>query len=264
MIIRKTVSSDIEQILNMYKDIFNTPVSSKEYRWLYERDDYFFSIVAEDNGKIIGHNAIIENRYKFHGRNIITGLSSGGMVYPEYSGTFFQILKKQLTDFSQDIIIAFPNTNSESFFKRIFSFNTIEQNYFTIDNLSELIPENKFQPVKSLFERDNDFITGRLDLHPKNNYEKIENSDCTVYYKRFMETNIDIIYVSDFNSGFYDIIKSFLYKNIKLNIVHWNKEWIESTGFKREKNNCFVYKWNGNSENKQNIFECQMIDSDVF
>ena len=48
----------------------------------------------------------------------------------------------------------------------------------------------------------------------------------------------------------------------KINIVHWDRDFILPIGFYPKSNNKFVYKYYSNI--KRNIFECQMIDSDVF
>ena len=49
----------------------------------------------------------------------------------------------------------------------------------------------------------------------------------------------------------------------KINIIHWDRDYIEKIGFEEQKHHIFVYK---NISNKIDIptFECQMTDSDMF
>lgn len=55
-----------------------------------------------------------------------------------------------------------------------------------------------------------------------------------------------------------------LLKNYKkINIILWNRNYIKKIGFEEKKNNMFVCK-NISNEINISVFECQMIDSDVY
>ena len=134
MVYRETVKSDIKDICNLYRDIFHIKMTDNLYDyWYLNQDNKYNSIVAVHDGKVVGHNAIICNDYYVKKKKVNVGLSSGGMVNPEFSGIFYQILKQNILKFKGDILIAFPNKNSEKFFTKIFQFNSIDQNYYSLN-----------------------------------------------------------------------------------------------------------------------------------
>ena len=116
---------------------------------------------------------------------------------------------------------------------------------------------------KSNFIRTKEHINWRIDEHPINKYKKISINNATVIYKVYHSNEIDIMYVNYFNDEFIKTLIKLLMNYKKINIIHWNRDYIEKIGFEEQKNNIFVYK---NISNKINIsaFECQMIDSDVY
>ncbi len=256
---RKTNKEDIKGILDLYKECFGIDVDADYYDYLNKNESDYFSMVALDGGKVIAHNSIIKNSYKYDGENIIVGVSSGGMVSADYSGVFYTLLKKQFALFNGDVIIAFPNKNSEPFFTKLFRFNIIQSNFY---NLSKK-DFNKINvtDVSSVLDRSKDFILKRIDHHPKNSYKKIEDGNSLFIYKEYQE-EIDIMFCSDFGVFFTQTISSLINKGYdSFNIVHWDSDFVEQIGFKPKKNNIFVYK---SFNNKEILFQPQMIDSDVF
>lgn len=257
---------DYPQIKNMYKNLLDYEINEEMYEYFYYEQDLgnYNSLVAIVNGKVIGHNAIVRNKYIYKNIEIIVGLSSGGMVVPEYSGLFYQILKRNIKSFKGDIIIAFPNRNAQGFFTKIFNFNVIEQNYFSIDR-SKIKFLKRLSNIKldSNLLRSKNHINWRIDKHPINKYESISLNKTEVIYKKYLSNNIDIMYVNYFNDEFVKILIKLLENYKKINIIHWDKNYMGKIGFEEQKNNIFVYK---NISNKENVpaFECQMIDSDVF
>lgn len=262
MNVRSVNKKDVPEILNLYKQIFNKVFTSEIYDYFFYNNvkNHYTSIIAVDDGKIIGHNGIIIREYKLNNKNLNVGLSSGGMVLPEYSGVFYQILKKCLTNYEEDVTIAFPNKNSEQFFLRLFGFNSIVNNYFTL--FKENFVNNNNCKVNINYLRSSEFIEQRIKLHPFHNYKKIETCNNTVYYKIYNDNEIDLIFSTSFSDGFAEAIERLLHIAPKINLVHWDKSFIESLGFTENNNNKFVYKNNKYKNNR--IFECQMIDSDVF
>ena len=261
MIFRKFIKKDFEHIQRLYLERLNYHIDFVFYSYLYEIDGEFCSSVCEDNGKIVGHNVIIPREYLYRGNKIIIGLSSGGIVDPEYSGIFLNLLKYGINEFTGDGIIAFPNKNSEPFFTKLLKFKSISENYYNITRgdlnrtyTYSYLPEIKMEP---------ELFNYRIDRHPKNEYLKLEYNKTFVIYKKF-GNEADLIYVSEFNSDLVQILEVlFDKKYTNINLISGISDVPISMGFKIRKNNVFVYKWlNKNYENI--IFNCQMIDSDVF
>jgi len=266
MIFRFVTKYDIPQIQELYKRQFNLNINEELYNYFYyDRNlNSYCSIVVEDNEKIVGHNGLIVNKYLLDDKEIIVGLSSGSMVLREYCGLFYDILKYIFNDFKGDIIIAFPNRNAQGFFTKIFNFNAIEQNYFSIDH-SKIKFLKRLSNIKldSNLLRLKNHINWRIDKHPINKYESISLNETEVIYKKYLSNNIDIMYVNKFDDKFIEILLRLLEHYEKINIIHWDENFMKKLGFEEQKNSIFVYK---NISNKINIsaFECQMIDSDVF
>ena len=127
MIYRFVNRFDIPQIRGLYKRQFNLNITGELYNFFYYNKslDKYYAVVAEDNGKIVGHNAIIMNEYMFKNARIRVGLISGSMVIPEYCGLFYEVLKYSIEEFKRDIIIGFPNKKAEGFYTKIFNFKKI-------------------------------------------------------------------------------------------------------------------------------------------
>ena len=266
MIYRSVNKFDIPQIRGLYKRQFNLNINDKLYNYFYYNQslDRYYAVVAEDNGKIVGHNAIIMNEYMFKNIRIRVGLISGSMVIPEYCGLFYEVLKYSIEEFRGDIIIGFPNKKAEGFYTKIFNFKIINQNYFSIDcSKIEYLKALKNIECKSNFIRTKEYINWRIDKHPINIYKKISLGKTTVIYKENNLNEINVIYVNYFNDEFIKILIKLLKNYKKINIIHWDRDYIEKIGFEEQKYHIFVYK---NISNKIDIptFECQMIDSDVF
>lgn len=266
MIYRPVNKFDIYQIQELYKRQFNLNINEGWYNYFYYNKNLnkYYSVIAEDKGKVVGHNAIIMNEYIFKDIKIMIGLFSGGMVIREYCGLFYDILNYNINNFQGDIIVAFPNKNAQGVIIKIFNFKTINQNYFSIDcSKIEYFKKLKDVKCKSNFIRTKEYINWRINKHPINKYRKISINNTTVIYKEYHSNEIDIMYVNYFNDEFIKILIKLLMNYKKINIIHWDRDYIEKIGFEEQKNNIFVYK---NISNKINIsaFECQMIDSDVF
>lgn len=266
MIFRRVNKADIPQIQELYKKQFNIFVSKEIYNYFYynRTSNEYYSVVAEDKNRIVGHNSVILNKYLFKEKEIVIGLSSGSMVLCEYCGLFYDILKYILHIFQGDIIIGFPNKNSQGFFTKIFNFETIYQNYFTIDNSkTEYLKTLKDIECKSNFSRTKEYINWRINKHPINIYKKISLGRASIIYKENNLSEINVIFVNYFNDEFIKILIRLLKNYKKINIIHWDRNYIEKIGFEEQKYHIFVYK-NISNKIKISAFECQMIDSDVF
>lgn len=266
MIFRKVVEADFFQIKKLYKEGFNFNLNKNIYNYFYfdQNLNNYFSIIAEDKRKIVAHHAIIPNKYLFKNKNIIIGYSSGSIVSNEYFGLYPYILQKSIENFKGDIIITFPNKNSQGFFTKIFNFKTINQNYFSIDcSKIEYLKSLKDIECKSNFIRPKEYINWRIDKHPINKYENISLDKTEVIYKKYLSNNIDMMYVNRFDNKFIEILLRLLEHYEKINIIHWDEDFMKKLGFEEQKNNIFVYK-NISNKIKISAFECQMIDSDIF
>jgi hypothetical protein len=261
MIFRPFHFGDFEQVKKMYKELLNYEIDYNLYSYFYNVNGVICSSVCESNGKIVGHNAIIPRSYLLGKDEVIVGLSSGGMVDPEYSGIFLNLLKYGINKFTGHGLIAFPNMNSEPFFTKLLKFNAIAENYYSINRgdlnrnyTDSYSPEIKMSP---------ELFNYRIDRHLKNEYFKLENNNTFVIYKKF-GSEADLIYVSEFNLDLVQILEVLFDKGfVNINLVSGISEAPISMGFKNKANNIFVYKWlNKNFENI--TFNCQMIDSDVF
>jgi hypothetical protein len=264
MIIRKYLPNDFLQIKKLYKKYFNLEMNKELYNYYYYNGNTneYNSFVIEINGIIVAHNAIIRNIYKICDVDCVVGLSSGGIVEQEYSGLFFPLLKTIFKDFNGDIIIAFPNKNSERFFTDIFKFRTFENNYFVCDTCYKAVDGIAY-PVNDII-RNRNYINWRLLQNPVHLYEKLVLEDTEVFYK-YYNNEIDILYSNKFEYNFVRIIEELVKLGKRINIVHWDSVFMEQLGFYSAYNNKFVYKvFSDKFSNSELFFKCQMIDSDVF
>lgn len=260
MIYRRVEKSDLPQILSLYKIVFNIDFTIIQYQYFYydKYEDKFWSFIASDNDKVVGHAAIIEKECIYRDtKNIKTGLFSGGIVLPEFSGVFYQLLKIIVKSFKGDIIFGFPNKNSSDFFTKILRLSSIDANYYQLKK-NDFRFKNIFQQLS--FLRTNSFLEWRLDNHPKNKYYKIQLNECEVYYKQFNKTVIDIVYTTNINENFVKVVSELLNNFETINMIFKN-DILTQIGFKALLNNKFVYKII-NPDIEQ--YECQMIDSDNF
>jgi len=227
--------------------------------WYKEQgENGYASRILVANEEIIAHNAFINMEYSINGEPKSVKLSSGGMAKVSHSGAFYKLMKEGIKEFKESTIIAFPNKNSEPFFTKIFKFNYVENNFFTLEK-DQFVNFSITKPIKQTLKREDSFFKRRIENHKSNEYSKLVIGDNTLYYKAFGNNEVDIIYVNNFD----EIFPLFLQKLFdlgfqKMNIIHWDKNFIEQFGFVNTPNNLFVYN------NMEEVFECQMIDSDIF
>lgn len=261
MIIREFRHSDFDAIKALYKESLNFDMDRTFYDYLYKIENGYCSLVCEYDNQIIGHNALISKEYCFQDEKISVGLSSGGMVKEDFSGVFFKVLRNNIKNFTGDCIIAFPNKNSEPFFTKLLKFESIKENYFGLKKTD--FTNNLKSPERDAITLCEEEILKRIHNHPRNEYVRIESGNTFVIYKVFHD-EIDLIYVSDFNSEFLDILKILFKKNItEINLITDKEDLVDSIGFKKKENNVFTYKWLNQKYEALN-FNVQMIDSDVF
>ena len=259
--IQRASATDISGILNLYEKVFGIEMSKAYYDYLYYNNNTnrYCSFVAKQDEYVIGHNALIEKPYIINDVDISVGLSSGGMVLPEFSGLFYKLIKANFVESSVSAIIAFPNINSEKFFTKLLGFNTISSNYYQLIKAPQ--KPNEFNCTSDI-KRTSEFLEWRIGMNPVKKYEKYVSSDGQIIVYKFYRNEIDIVYCSVFDEFFFDVI-SFLHKkhNVPLNIIHWNNSFLSSMGFQLRESNKFVYRFISISDT---MFHCQMIDSDVF
>jgi hypothetical protein len=261
MIFRQFENDDFEQIINLYKACLNFHIDRSFYDYLYLIDDKYCSSVCEIEGKIVGHNAIIPRKYLSSNREIVMGLSSGGMVDPLYSGVFLKLLNYCIINFKGHGIIAFPNIKSEPFFTKILKFNSISDNYFTIRKEQLNKEYNKKFIPRVIFHPDS--IDNRINLHKKNKYFKLFYKDTFIIFKSFKD-GADIVFVSKFDNNLIHLLYSLFESGYnELNLIFSESKVPLEIGFVNKNNNKFVYKWIDLNLNMIE-FNCQMIDSDVF
>jgi hypothetical protein len=263
--IRKVENKDLQGIANLYKVCFNLSLDFKRYDFWYKKDNIYTSIVAEDNdGIIVGHNAFVVNKYLYQGDEITVSLSSGGMVdnlKVKSPGLFLLLIKATISNFTSDLVIAFPNKNANVFWTKILKYKTLTENYYSITPHTLNLSFNK--EVIFDWRRTNDFIQFRSKNNWKNTYEYISIGDFELIYKVYND-NIELFYINKISKEFIQALSQIFHKGYKkANIISiYGKELIEA-GFYLSKHNDFVMEWiNKKYEGAQ--FECQMIDSDVF
>lgn len=261
MIFREFTLNDFDEVRKLYKNRLNFDMTKEFYDYLYNVNNRYCSVVCEEDGKVVAHNAIIPKKYLVNDFEVTIGLSSGGMVDLNYSGVFFKLLKYGIKHFKGQGIIAFPNKNSEPFFTKLLKFNVIKENYFGVkaNDLNKEFKEGYIIQTKM----HQDAFDHRICNHPKNLYLKLSHNDTFVIYKEFGE-EIDLIYISAFNSDLVKILEGLFERGFKeINLICSNQEIPISMGFSKKRNNVFTYKWlDKNFENVE--FNCQMLDSDVF
>ena len=88
IVIRLYQPGDEEQLLALHRKVLNTPWSSEFWRWLYLDNPAGKAavVVAEDQGRIVGHLAYFPLRMQWQGQPFIGSKSVQAMVDPEYQG----------------------------------------------------------------------------------------------------------------------------------------------------------------------------------
>lgn len=257
---------DIPGICDLYARRLNYRMSKELYHHFYrsryaDNEADFTSVVAEEAGQIVGHNALILNRYLYQERPVIVGLSSGGMVEEQFSGIFYPLLKQCFQFTHCDAIIAFPNQQSQGFFTRIFAFETIRQNCFKVT-------ADTFQPQSPLFpqhhwQRSEDHVNWRLGNDPRYSYQRLKSGEQEIWFKPYEKKQLDLMYVSEYSAAVLAQMQRWLSEFQQINFVHWDENFCRSIGAEPVDNNVFVYQ-TVNDDLQLVSFECQMIDSDVF
>ena len=62
---RQVISSDITNIISLFKVSFNRKITKEYYNWKYSINDKYFSFVATKDNKIIGHVAFNIKKINF-------------------------------------------------------------------------------------------------------------------------------------------------------------------------------------------------------
>ena len=265
-VLRNTIKSDLGKIKDLYRVFYKTSDNFEyiyNYKHFNSKKNEYFSTVAEYDNEIIGHHSIIEKNCRLLNKRIKVGLCSAAIVNPNYSGIFLKLLMYSINNFHGDILIAFPNDNSEGFYTRLLNFNIVYPNYFRITKMSLIKNSKNIKSTNAGIKMGMNFISHRIEHHPINNYIKIKNGECIVYFKIYKEKEIDLVYSSHFDENYYQIISNLLNEYEAINIIHWDKYFVENLGFKiLPHHNKFVYKYFRNFG--LNIYPCQMIDSDIY
>jgi hypothetical protein len=257
--IRRVELKDMPQIINMYKNIFEVDMNVKLYNYWYFNKEFseYDSFVCVREGVVLGHNALIRKHYKINNELVLVAISSGGMVKPESSGIFYRILNNSFKQTNSDILFAFPNKNSLGFFKKLFNFSEVKQTYFTTKK------EIKFfeKPLVTKVQRTEEFFNWRIINNPEYNYNTYEIEDLKIVTKAYSDNELDIIFSNCFGQNFIEFVNKKLLKFKRINIIHWDHDYIKSLGFEvSSQYNSFVLKGNIDISD----FQFQMIDSDVF
>jgi len=257
--------NDLKGIANLYKKCFNIEMNEDRYNYWYKFENKYTAVVYEKDNVIIGHNAFIINEYVYNEQPLKVGLSVAGMVDAENSkspGTFLKLIESTIKIFDNvDIVIAFPNKKAEPFWTRVLKFNTIINNYFYVT--PDLLKSPQKVEIDFKINRNRDYFDKRIDNHGKFTYHKHKINDFEFIYKEYNGT-IELIYINKISNELYDALQYIFSKGYKrINIISIYKNELLSFGFVEDRHNVFVYKWQ-NSKFTNEIFECQMIDSDVF
>ncbi len=265
MIIRKVIEEDLPGIARLYKVCFNIEMKFDRYNYWYNNEGIYTSVVAEENGIVVGHNAFVINNYLHKGQNIKVGLSAAGMVDSELvknPGTFLKLIEATRDLFNYlDIIIAFPNKKAEPFWTRVLKFTTIHDNYYFIT--PDLLNSEVNRSIDFNFSRNTTFIEKRIHNHGRFHYIQHRIGDIDFIFKEFNE-NIELVYLSKISAKILDVLNYIFNKGYKrINIISIYGEALMQYGFVKGKHNVFVYQWQ-NKIFENDVFECQMIDSDVF
>lgn len=101
MIIRKFKEGDEKQIIPLLKLVFKSSIydNEKYWNWMYKNNpiNLMKIWVAEDNGKIVGHNAVIPVLMKIDNKIQLGTLELNTAVHPNYQGQgIFSALAKKL------------------------------------------------------------------------------------------------------------------------------------------------------------------------
>lgn len=119
--IRPYRPGDETSILDLYRVVFKLDMTLDEWRWYYRggptgRGPVAVIVVAESEGRIIGHYAVQPRPFCLDGRRVTAGLVMGSMVAPEFRNitTFIEMAKAAYALCREQqigFLYAFPNDN---------------------------------------------------------------------------------------------------------------------------------------------------------
>jgi hypothetical protein len=113
-VIRPYAPGDETGILDLYRVVFALNLTPDEWRWYYGNEAII--VVAESEGRIVGHYAVQPRPFSVMGESRLAGLVMGSMVAPEFRNitTFidmakraYELCRERLVSF----VYAFPNDN---------------------------------------------------------------------------------------------------------------------------------------------------------
>ena len=256
--------NDLPEIARLYKTCFSLDMRKERYDYWYLTPEGYCSILCEVDGKVVGHNAFIPVTYRFAGRDVSMALSAGGMVDSasiQIPGVFLKMLQWSVDHFSGDGVMAFPNAKAEPFWTRVLRFNTIYDNYFTVT--PETLNRDFCEERSFLFERPETFLVKRYLKHPRYRYEEIREGDIRMIFKEY-EGHIELVYIDRINPNLIKGLERIFSRGYRcVNIISIYGDILQKAGFEQGRHNVFVYRWKDEAM-KDVVFECQMIDSDVF
>lgn len=116
---KNTLLDKEEEISQLFLDSFGKPLSRDEWRWFYIDNpvgDPYVSLFYE-NGKLLGHYAVLPTRLSFRGNSFIAYRSMTTMVHPDGrgKGLFTELAKRVYSMLEADgasMVYGFPNANS--------------------------------------------------------------------------------------------------------------------------------------------------------
>ena len=262
---RKVTTSDFDGIASLYEECFGIKFSPERYNYWYKYGEGYSSIVYEENGVISGHNAFVINNYVLDGKEIKVALSAAGMVSPSRSknpGTFLKLIQENTKLFEEvDVLIAFPNKKAELFWTKVLKFDTVYQNYYYVT--PKTLVKNASKVVQFSMKRTEAFLNKRTELNTRYNYQQMTINLSVFIYKEY-NGNIELVYISRISEDLVKFLETIFNQGFKrVNIISIYGDVLKEFGFVLSSHNVFVYKWL-NKSLAQDVFDCQMIDSDVF
>ena len=237
---QKVKSTDLEEIIKLFKIVFKKKISKKFYNWRYF-DNSYYSFVAKLNKKIIAHIGFI--KYQFGKNSNIIFSRHSTFVIPKFQnkGIYhklllysFSILKKK-----SNFIIAWPNEKNIFASKRHSNFNIIGKYNLFYKNFRSIKKKNYLKKINSkflanlqidqdshLFFKDRKFIKWRYDTYKNNKfyYPNIENLDSfilqkNIYKKKNIYSIIDYFgNQSNYFKKLIDLLKYFIKNKISFQL----------------------------------------------
>ena len=120
LVIRLYQPGDEEKLLALHNKVMKTPWSMEFWRWLYLDNPAGKAVVvvAEDQGRIVGHFAYFPVRMQWHGKPFTGSKSVQAMVDPDYQGRgLFTEITKELLRHAQinDVALTYSCPNDKSY-----------------------------------------------------------------------------------------------------------------------------------------------------